>query len=74
MPLKNASEWFLPSAVLLKELDFVPINLFHLEWSGDSIWTSSQADKNNAIVYSRGYIRIESKQAPFVQVVPIAAF
>lgn len=74
MPLKNASEWFLPSAVLLKELDFVPINPFHLEWSGDSIWTSSQADKNNAIVYSRGYIRIESKQAPFVQVVPIAAF
>lgn len=75
MPLKNTSEWFLPSAILLKEIH-ANIHIryrFDLAWRTDSIWTSSQSDKNNAIVFSEGYIRIESKQKGF-QVVPIAVF
>lgn len=76
MPLKNTSEWFLPSAILLYKIDSI-IHIEHsfaLEWRSDSIWTSSQSDKNNAIVFSCGYMSIESKQKNFIQVVPIAAF
>lgn len=80
MPLANTSGWFLPSAVLLKELysqenrhlRFGP----RLQWNKDNIWTSSQADKNNAIVFSIKYdmLMVKPKQAEFIKVVPIAAF
>ena len=81
MPLSKTSGWFLPSAVLLKEL-FSQQKLYllpyihHIHWYKDRIWTSSQADKNNAIVFntSLDWLRIEPKQAEFIRVVPIAAF
>ena len=70
MPLKNTSEWFLPSAILLKEI--YAINHFFL---GDKpIWTSSQFDKNKAIVFESRSIYFVSKQQKNIQVLPIAAF
>ena len=81
MPLLNTSKWFLPSAVLLKEIyPFGAItSSFRIHWRDDAIWTSSQADDKNAIVFGglfggHGQLTIDSKQAQFIKVVPIAAF
>lgn len=72
MPLSNTSKWFLPSAFLF---EFMNIPYSNYKWSGDYIWTSSQADYMNAIVFSRvSGLQIRSKKAPGVKVVPVAAF
>lgn len=70
MPLKNTSEWFLPSAILLKKIYAIT----HYLLDDKPIWTSSQFDKNNAIVFKGGYIYFASKQQKNIQVLPIAAF
>lgn len=69
-PITNSSGWFLPSIHHLKRIyiSFVmPYGFF---------WTSSQADKDHAILFDRNSLRrfeIEDKYAEY-SVLPIAAF
>lgn len=78
MPLPNASNWFLPSAENFIEMAFFFGMTIGVDWSHtDSFWTSSQADKDHAILYggmSFLGLQIAPKQERFVKVVPIAAF
>jgi len=76
MPINSASPWFLPSVITLREI-FLKVWNPRIDWHFAEIWTSSQADSNNAIIFrengSSFWTRIESKQM-LHPVVPICAF
>lgn len=76
MPIISASPWFLPSVITLSEI-FLKVWHPLIDWHSAEIWTSSQADSNNAIFFrengSSFWTRIESKQS-LHPVVPICAF
>lgn len=76
LPLANTSKWFLPSAIIVKEI-FALTKRLPLrgitEWFSETLWTSSQSDWENAIEYNNGKLHITRKWLTNV-VVPVAAF
>ena len=67
-PILNSSGWFLPSIHHIKRI-------FDLYMPCGDLWTSSQADRDHAIVYDRLYHKFEIKEKyAEYNVLPIAAF
>ena len=84
MPLKYASQWFLPSIHCFKKISTYlskrPISL-SLNSTGlfsinnDCYWTSSQADEKHAICYNNSDRRFEIMNKTWEGIVlPVAAF
>ena len=73
VPILGASDWFLPSICFFKILHRNMLGSFRLPFSSRSCWTSSQADRENAIAFSnnQGWCEDKSRSNP---VLPIAAF